>query len=142
MKKMLARRYYRLGLAAAEDCCLGLALQYAECASIMDPQDDAAAHLAKICRHELGVDIEQIPEQVIDLIKKKSWAKAARLMADVPHRNVRFLAMQGSLWALAKRQTKAANCFQRVLAKDRLNRVALEALKELNVQRKLFWRFF
>ena len=149
MKKTLSHHYYRLGLAAAKQRHLSAALRYAECASILDPENNDAAHLAEICRHELGGSIgeEQIPEQALVLIKQKSWSKAARFLWNIPQQSVRCLAIQGCLWALAKRRALSADCFVRVLAKDPGNPLALQALTELGPTqvgslRKFFWRFF
>jgi tetratricopeptide (TPR) repeat protein len=144
VKKALAHRYYRLGLAAAKQRDLSAALRYAQCAFIMDPENNDASLLAEICRHELGGSPgeEQIPEQAVALIKQKSWAKAARVLEKVPHQSVRCFAIQGCLWALAGRRALAADCFQRVLLADCMNHLAAEALVELRLKRNFFWRFF
>ncbi|GMO29011.1 MAG: hypothetical protein Ta2B_09950 [Termitinemataceae bacterium] len=144
MKKILAHRYYRLGLTAAGQRHLNLALNYAECAAVIDPENDDAAHLAEICRYELGIsaDTEQVPQDVLNLIKKKRWHKAASLLRKFPCQNVRFLAMQGCLWALAKRVPNAVNCFNRVQEKDRVNSLAITAVAELKKPCRMFWRFF
>ncbi|GHV28714.1 hypothetical protein AGMMS4952_13100 [Spirochaetia bacterium] len=141
MKKALSHRYYRLGLAAAKQRHLSTALRYAQCAAILDPENNDAAHLAEICRYELGGPVqqsfprsigeEQIPEQAVLLIKQRSWAKAARLLRKVPDQSVRCFAIQGCLWALAKRRALSADYFVRVLAKDPGNPLALYALTEL-----------
>ncbi|MFP3040309.1 hypothetical protein LQZ19_00670 [Treponema primitia] len=151
MKKALSRRYFRLGLAAAKQRYLDAALRYAQCASILDPENNNAAHLAEICRHELdgSPGEDQIPEQVVVLIKKKSWSRAAQLLGNLHpsgsvecQQSVRCLAIQGCLWALAKHRAKAADCFRSVLLRDRGNTLAVEALSDIGVLRPLFRRFF
>ncbi|GHT87082.1 hypothetical protein FACS1894137_13650 [Spirochaetia bacterium] len=155
MKKTLSRRYYRLGLAAAKQRHLSAALRYTQCAAIMDPENTDAAHLAEICRQELGGPIgeEQLPGEAVALIKQKNWSKAARLLMKIPDQSVRLLAMQGCLWALAKRRALSADCFARALVKDCGNPFALHALTELgpaqtgplrcvSLKRLFFWRFF
>ncbi|GHV80485.1 hypothetical protein AGMMS49944_22760 [Spirochaetia bacterium] len=132
-RQALAHRYYRLGLAAAKQRHVSTALRYAGCASVLDPENSDTAYLAEICRHELGGSLteEQIPGEAAALIKQKSWSKAARLLRKVQDQSVRLLAMQGCLWALAKRRALSADYFVRVLAKDSGNPLALEALTEL-----------
>ena len=149
MKKTLSRRYYRLGLAAAKQRDLSAALRYAQCAAILDPENNDAAHLVEICRQELGGSLgeEQLPGEAAAFIKQKSWSKAARLLRKVPDQSVRLLTMQGCLWALAKRRALSADCFERALVKDCGNPLALEALTELGPAQagslhKFFWRFF
>jgi hypothetical protein len=132
VQEALAHRYYRLSLAAAKQRYLSEALRYAQCAAILDPENSDAAQLAEICRHELDGSLaeEQLPEEAAAFIKQKSWSKAARLLRKVPDQSVRLLAMQGCLWALAKRRALSADYFVRVLAKDPGNPLALEALTE------------
>ncbi|MHC6202659.1 hypothetical protein ACYULU_05630 [Breznakiellaceae bacterium SP9] len=144
MKKALSRRYYRLGLAAAKEWYLSAALRYAQCASDMDPQNTDAARLAQLCRYELegSPDEELLPGEAAVFIQQKKWSKAARLLGKVSHQSIRLLAIQGCLWALAKRRTLSDACFSRVLAKDRGNPLALQALTEQRPQRNFFWRFF
>jgi tetratricopeptide (TPR) repeat protein len=150
VKKTLARRYYRLGLAAAKQRDLSAALRYAQCASLLDPENADAPLLAEICERELGGSPgeEQMPGQAAAFMKQKSWARAARVLEKAPQQSVRCVCMQGCLWALAKRRAKATDCFARALVKDRGNPLALEALMELGPQRCVplerlfFWRFF
>jgi tetratricopeptide (TPR) repeat protein len=147
VKKLLARRYYRLGLAAAKERRLSMALRYAQYASIMDRENDDAAYLAEICENELysgagETGEKQIPEQTAALISQKRWYAAARSLAKVPSQSVRCLAIQGCLWALAKRRSLSVDCFSKVLAKDRENNLALKAVFELIAKRNPFWRFF
>ncbi|GHV70286.1 hypothetical protein AGMMS49928_17490 [Spirochaetia bacterium] len=138
MKKLLSRRYYRLGLAAAQQHCLSEALQYAHYAVIMDSDNSDAVHLAEICRSELAV-----PADVLNFVRQKKWLQAARLFSKVPALNVHSLSIQGCLWALAKRSAKAADCFTRVTEKDCRNYLALQVLTELkNRRHNLFGRFF
>lgn len=143
MKEKLARRCYRLGLAAAKQRYLSAALRYAQCACILDSENDDAAHLAEICRYELGDydGEEQAYEQAVLLVKQKKWLKAARSLSN-SRQSVRLLAIRGCLWALAKRRALAADCFAEALAKDRGNILAGEALAKIDLRRKSFWRFF
>ncbi|MDR1588090.1 MAG: hypothetical protein LBS57_11590 [Treponema sp.] len=140
-----ARRYYRLGLAAAKRRDLSAALAYAEFARILDPEHDGAARLAEICRYELGETGEAREpdlERISLLAGQKKWKPAALAAQRVSHQSVRILAIQGCLWTLAKRYAAAAKCFTRVLAKDCGNIFAAEALAELGRRRNYFWRFF
>jgi tetratricopeptide (TPR) repeat protein len=164
----IAGRYYRLGLAAAKRRDLSAALRYADLARLLKPQDrtnapvqgdalyengevykngepeqDDAARLAEICRHELGSGaVNDGMEQVAALAEQKKWQAAAKAAKAIPRQNVRVLNIQGCLWALAKRYARAADCFAASLAKDRGNRLAADALAEIGKQRKYFWRFF
>ncbi|GHU61442.1 hypothetical protein FACS189445_3430 [Spirochaetia bacterium] len=144
VRQALAHRYYRLGLTAAKQRYLSAALRYAGCASILDPENGDAAHLAEICRNELDGSLaeEQLPEQAVVFIKQKNWSKAARLLKKVPDQSVRCLAMQGCLWALAKRRALSADYFIRALAKDPENPLALQALTELGPAQSGLQRFF
>jgi hypothetical protein len=142
----IARRYYRLGLSAAKQRYLSAAVAYAAYASALDPEMDDAVRLEEICRQELGADINETLEPEFERIRvlaeQKKWKAAALAAREVSDRSVRLLAVQGCLWALAKRYVPAMDCFAQVLAKDRGNRLAAEALAELGRQRKYFWRFF
>jgi hypothetical protein len=156
VKKVLAHRYYRLGLSAAKQRRLSEALRYAQCASLLDPENNDASLLAEICRYELGGSFgEGSPlEQAAVLMKQKNWAKAARVLEKVSHQSVRCVCIQGCLWALVKRRALSAACFMSALAKDRGNPLALEALAEFGplrsnrtlgcvpLERLFFWRFF
>ncbi|MDR1970531.1 MAG: hypothetical protein LBQ46_01285 [Treponema sp.] len=137
----MGERYYRLGLGAAKGRDLSAALRYASFASMLDPLHGGAARLAELCRHELG-EGEPVLEQAGLLVQQKKWKAAARALKNVPHQSVRLLNTQGCLWALAKRYASAADCFAGVLAKDRGNRLAAEALADLGRRRTCFWRFF
>jgi hypothetical protein len=148
----LAGRYYRLGLAAAKRREVSLALRYAECACVLDslyendaPTDSGARHLAKICRHELGEDtaaFEDADRKKMDriyvLAGEKKWQEAAKTAKSVSHQNVRLLNIQGCLWALANRYVSAADCFTNALAKDRGNRLAVDALVEIGKHGYIF----
>ncbi|GMO39204.1 MAG: hypothetical protein Ta2F_15600 [Termitinemataceae bacterium] len=144
VKTLLSRSYYRLGLAAAKQRYLSAALKYAQCAAVMDSEDKNVLQLEEICRSELYgyPSTKQIPENIINLVKQKKYLKAAQLLSSNPDQSVRCLSMQGCLWALAKRNSKAADCFMRVLEKDRGNKLALQAVMELQSQCKPFWRLF
>jgi hypothetical protein len=161
----IARRYYRLGLAAAKRRDLSSALRYAELACLLKslcqtaapeqgfavqdgvPQEDGgtepddASQLAGICRYELGIDAEDGLERVAALAGQKKWQAAAAAAKAVPRQSARLLNIQGCLWYLAKRYARAADCFASALAKDRGNRLAADALAEIRRQRKYFWRF-
>jgi hypothetical protein len=128
----LSHHYYRLGLTAAKQRYLTVALKYAECAFLMDPENADASALAEICRNELGCALtsEQIPEQVITLIQQKNWLEAARVLEKVSQQSVRLLSVQGCLWALLNRWVLSADYFARVLEKDRGNQLALEVLTQ------------
>ncbi|MFP3088948.1 hypothetical protein LQZ21_01310 [Treponema sp. TIM-1] len=136
----IGRRYYLLGLAAAEQRNLTAALHYGSFAHILDPGLGDAARLAEICRYELGGMPE--PERFTILAGQKKWKAAALAAKGVPHQSVRLLNIQGCLWALAKHYGRAADCFARALTKDRGNRLAADALAEFSRRRKCFWRFF
>jgi hypothetical protein len=138
----LAGRYYRLGLAAARRRDLGAALRYADCVRILDPQHCGASRLAEICRYELGGAREQALGEIGLLAGQKKWKAAAKAAKRAAHQSVRLLAIQGCLWALAKRHAPAAGCFAAALAKDTGNSPAAEALAELGRRRNCFWRFF
>jgi hypothetical protein len=144
----LGRRCYRLGLAAGKRRNLSAALVYAESACFLDPEHAGAARLAEICRIELGEtgeprepSAESRLNRIIFLAGKKKW-KAAALAAKGAPQSVRFLAIQGCLWALAKRHGRAADCFAKVLARDRGNALAAEALACLGRRRKFPGGFF
>jgi tetratricopeptide (TPR) repeat protein len=136
----IGRRYYLLGLAAAKQRNLTAALHYVSFANILDPGLRDAVRLAEICWHELGE--AQEPERFTILAGQKKWKAAALAAKREPHQSVRLLNIQGCLWALAKHYTRAADCFARALAKDRGNRLAVDAIAELGRRRKYFWRFF
>jgi tetratricopeptide (TPR) repeat protein len=138
----IARRYYRLGLAAAKRRDLSAAFRYAVFARILDPEHDDAAHLEEICRYELGEAWGPVLERFGPLVERKKWAAAARAAGSVPGRSVRLLNIQGCLWALAKHYASATDCFAKALAKDRGNTLAAAALAEIGRRRKCFWRFF
>ncbi|MDR2404635.1 MAG: hypothetical protein LBD78_11485 [Spirochaetaceae bacterium] len=144
----IGRAAYRLALAAAKRRDLSAALAYAEFACLLMPnQGDAAyedaARLAEICRYELG-DAEDPweAEAVYLLARQKKWKAAALAVRRLSRQSVRLLTIQGCLWALAKHDARAADCFARVLEKDCGNRLAAEALAEIVRRRKCFWRFF
>jgi hypothetical protein len=137
-------RCYRLGLAAAKRRDLGAALRYASFACILEPEHEGAARLAEICRYELGEPGagEEIPEKIGLLAGQKKWKAAAGAAKEAPHQSVRLLNIQGCLWALAKRYDLAADCFAKVLEKDRGDALAPEALAEAGRRRRRFGRFF
>jgi hypothetical protein len=149
----MGRAAYRLGLAAAKRRDLRAALTYAEFACLLIPaQGDTvyentayenAKRLAEICRYELG-DAEDAwePAEVCLLARQKKWKAAALAARRLPRQSVRSLSIQGCLWALAKHDARAADCFAGVLEKDCGNRLAAEALAEIVRRRKCFWRFF
>ncbi|MDR1108386.1 MAG: hypothetical protein LBL19_05065 [Spirochaetaceae bacterium] len=138
----LGRRYYLLALGAAKRRNLTLALQYVSFTNILAPGFDDAARLVEICRYELGETQEPEPEKLRILVGQKKWKAAALAAQGVSHQSVRLLNIQGCLWTLAKRYTRAADCFARALAKDHGNRLAVDAFAELSRQRKYFRRFF
>jgi hypothetical protein len=138
-------RYYRLALGAAKRRDLRAALVYADFACILGASHLAdATHLAELCRYELGEDDAQEPEleTVGRLARQKKWKAAALAARELPRQSVRLLTMQGCLWALAKNDARATDCFAGALAKDRGNRLAADALAEIARRRKWFWRFF
>jgi hypothetical protein len=138
----IARRYYRLGLGAAARRDVSAALRYADFACILHPGYDDAAYLGEICRHELGgEDDEPALERISLLAGQKKWKAAARAARAVSRQTPRFLTIQGCLWALAKRDDLAADCFSEALAKDRGNTLAAEALAGLGRRRNCLWRF-
>ncbi|MDR2095673.1 MAG: hypothetical protein LBP76_09175 [Treponema sp.] len=146
MNVEIAGRYYRLGLGAAKRRDLSTALRHACFACILDPGHDDAAHLAEICRYELGENRDEAQERVLKqigvLAGQKKWKAAVKVAQGVSPQNVRFLNVQGCLWALAKRYARAADCFAQALAQDRGNMLAADALVELGRRRTCFWRFF
>ncbi|MDR3191569.1 MAG: hypothetical protein LBT87_00720 [Treponema sp.] len=93
-------------------------------------------------RNRDGLPGEAIPERIGLLAGQKKWQAAAKAAKDVPHQSVRLLNIQGCLWALAKRYEQAADCFAKVLEKDRGNTLAPEALAEIGRRWKRFGRFF
>ncbi|MDR0450075.1 MAG: hypothetical protein LBH26_02275 [Treponema sp.] len=134
-------RYYRLGLAAAKRRDLSAALDYAVFAGILDPEHGDAARLAEICRRELGETGEEREaafERAVLLARQKKWKAAAKAAKAVSRRNALTLSVEACLWALAKRYALAADCFARVLKKDRGNLFAAEALAELGPRRRRF----
>jgi tetratricopeptide (TPR) repeat protein len=141
----IGARYYRLGLGAAKRRDLSAALRYASFACMLDPEHGGAARLVEICRLELGEGPEEREpalERAGLLVEQKKWKAAAKAARSISGQSVRFLNIQGCLWALANRYASAADCFARALAKDRGNRLAAEALAELGRLRACFWRFF
>jgi hypothetical protein len=139
----IARRYYRLGLGAAERRDVSAALRYADFACILNPGYGDAAYLGEICRYELGgEDGEPAFERLRLLAGQKKWKAAALAARGVSRQTVRLLNIQGCLWALAKRYDLGADCFSGALAKDRGNTLAAEALASLGRRRNCFWRFF
>jgi hypothetical protein len=145
----MARRYYRLGLGAAKRRDLSAALCYADFACVLDPGHEDAARLAEICRQELGdtgeaqeAAQEAALEKIGFLAGQKKWKAAAVTAGGVSPQTVRLLNIQGCLWALAKRDDRAADCFAGALAKDRGSALAVEALACLGQRRKFFRRFF
>jgi hypothetical protein len=138
----IARRYYRLGLAAAARREVSAALRYAEFACILNPGYDDAAYLGEICRYELGEeDDEPALERISLLAGQKKWKAAALAARAVSRQTVRLLNIQGCLWALAKRYDRGADCFAGALAKDRGNTLASEALAGLGRRRNCLRRF-
>jgi hypothetical protein len=144
-----------MGLAAAKRRDLSAALAYAEFACLLtsDQQDAAykntahenAMQLAKICRYELGdaQDARQPGAEAVYLLaRQKKWKAAAQAARRLPHQSVRFLSIQGCLWALAKHYAQAADCFARVLEKDCGNRFAVQSFAETSRRRMRLWRFF
>jgi tetratricopeptide (TPR) repeat protein len=144
----IARRYYRLGLAAAKRRDLTAAFRYALFACVLDPADGAesclrdATRLADICRYELGEAQDPAFEQIGLFVKQKKWAAAARAAGSVSDQSVRLLNIRGCLWALARRYASAMDCFARALAKDRGSILAADALAEIGRRRNCLWRFF
>jgi tetratricopeptide (TPR) repeat protein len=145
----IARRYYRLGLAAAKRRDLTAALRFASLACVLNPEDDGddscledATRLEEICRSELGDAREPAFEQIRLLVKQKKWAAAARATGTVSDQSVLLLNIQGCLWALAGRYAPAMDSFGKALAKDRGSILAADALAEIGRRRKSFWRFF
>jgi hypothetical protein len=138
----LGRRYYLLALAAAKQRNLTIALRYVSFANILAPGFDDAARLMEICRYELGETQEPEPEEISIFVGQKKWKAAALAAQRISPQSVRLLNIEGCLWTLAKRYTRAADCFARALVKDRGNRLAADAFAELGRQRKCFWRFF
>jgi tetratricopeptide (TPR) repeat protein len=144
----IARRYYRLGLAAAKRRDLTAALRYALLSDVLSPKDgdnschEDAARLAEICRSELGDTRDPAFERIALLVKQKKWVVAARAAGAVSDKSVKLLNIQGCLWALAGRYAPAMDCFGKALAKDRRSILAADALAELARRRKSFWRFF
>jgi hypothetical protein len=133
------KRYYRLGLGAAKRRDLAAALGYAKFALLLDPEHEGAIRLAELCRIELGE--EPALSRIAQLVAEKKW-KAAAVAAKGARQNVRLLAIQGCLWALAKRSGPAADCFAQALARDRGNALAAEALAELGRKRSLLGGLF
>ncbi|MDR0668828.1 MAG: hypothetical protein LBF95_02000 [Treponema sp.] len=135
----LGRRYYRLGLAAAKRRDLSAALVYAKFAHFLNPEHSGAVRLAEICRIELGEETRE-PEsplnRIVLLAGKKKWKAAA--LAARSCQNVRFLSIQGCLWALAKRYGPALDCFADVMTRDRGNSLAAKALACLCGRRRKF----
>jgi tetratricopeptide (TPR) repeat protein len=141
----LGRRYYRLGLGAAQRRDLSAALAYAYFACILDPEHAGAIRLAEICRIELGEAGETREaelERIVLLAGQKKWKAAAQAAKSVAHQSVWFLGIQGCLWALAKRYASAMDCFAKALGKDRGNAFAAEALAELGRRRKFLGGLF
>ena len=142
--KLLAARYYRLGLAAARRRDLRAALGYAEFARLLDPDHEGAARLGEICRIELGeADGAGKPdlERIGLLAARKKWKAAALATRGLRGHSVRLLNIEGCLWALAKRYGSAADCFARALERDRGDTLAAKALARLGRRRK-FWGGF
>jgi tetratricopeptide (TPR) repeat protein len=138
-----ARRYYRLGLGAAERRDLSAALRYADFACILNPGYEDAVCLGEICRHELGGEEEEPALERLGLLAgQKKWKAAALAARGVSRHTVRLLNIQGCLWALAKRYDLASDCFARALEKDRGSTLAAEALASLGRRRNCLWRFF
>jgi hypothetical protein len=138
-----ARRYYRLGLGAAQRRDLSAALRYADFACVLNPGYEDAARLGEICRDELGeTGGEPVFERLSLLAEQKKWKAAALAARGVSRQTVRLLNIQGCLWALAKRYDLAADCFAGAWAKDHGNTLAAKALAGLDRRRNCFWRFF
>jgi hypothetical protein len=138
----IGRRYYRLGLAAAKQRDLSAALMYAEFACVLDRAQEGAQRLAEICRYEMGAGDARDLEAAGLLAKQKQWKAAALAARRLSPQSVRLLTIQGCLWALARHDGRAAECFAGALEKDRGNRLAAKALAEICRRRKFFWRFF
>jgi hypothetical protein len=146
---VLAGPCYRLGIAAAKRRDLSAALAYAELSRVLDPEREDAAHLAEICRTELG-ETGETPDPETEgelnrirlLAGRKKWKAAALAAARISPQSVRILKIRGCLWALAKRRRPAADCFTKALAKDRGDALAAEALAFFGPRRNFWRRFF
>jgi hypothetical protein len=157
------RRDLRTALVYADFACILGASYFADTAYLGDTgysQDAArfgdAAHLedaeyladaerlAEICRYELGEEDAREPEleAVGLLVRQKKWKAAALAARGLPHQSVRILMVQGCLWALARDDARAMDCFAGALTKDRGNRLAADALAEIARRRRCFWRIF
>ncbi|MDR3171512.1 MAG: hypothetical protein LBU17_07790 [Treponema sp.] len=144
MNQELGVRYYRLALAAASQRDLSGAVVYARYAGLFDAEHQDAAKLLRLCLYELGEPGGEEPpddrfEAVRALAEQKKWRAAARVAQSIPHQSVRILNIQGCLFAVAKRYSKAADYFAKALTKDRDNRLAATSLVELTLRRKRFW---
>ena len=71
-----------------------------------------------------------VVEQIRDLVSRRKWNKALRLIKSLPHRSVRVLNIQGCLYACAKRYGMAAQAFAEALEKDRGSQLAVNGLIE------------
>jgi hypothetical protein len=132
---------YRLALGAAVRRDLDAALAYAQIACLLDGANEDAAKLLDICRYEAeATDVDL--EQVRLLAGQKQWLKAAEAAQDSQHQNACTLGIQGCLFALARRDAQAADCFAAALEMDSGNTLAAAALVELGRRRKPFWRFW
>jgi hypothetical protein len=141
MNGEFSRCYYRLALGAAVRRDLDAALDYAWIACLLDGENEDAARLLDICRYEAEATDADL-EQVRLLAGQKQWLKAAEAAKDSPRQSARTLGIQGCLFALARRDAQAADCFAALLEKDGGNRLAAAALVELGRRRKPFWRFW
>ncbi|MDR1933732.1 MAG: hypothetical protein LBQ57_13025 [Spirochaetales bacterium] len=159
MNDELGARYYRLALCVASRRDLSGAALYAWYACILDPQRTDAVFLLGLCLYELGYPdaqryfpagfpapageecaaMEEGLRRVRDLAARKKWKAAARAAEALPHQSVRALNIQGCLFALAERYTKAADCFAMAREKDRGSGLAQAGLEETLRRRKRLW---
>jgi len=126
----LSKGYYRLALSSAARRDLSGAERLARYARLLDEQNENAAKLLEICRHELGGFMESADaiEQISIPVKQKKWREAARLLGSAPHQSVRVLYIRGCLHACAKQYWVAAQCFKEALEKDCGNQLAAKYL--------------
>jgi tetratricopeptide (TPR) repeat protein len=147
MNGEIARYYYRIALGAAKRRDLSAACAWAKYALLLDDGQEGAAALLEICRRERGgPECEQDEAgglaEIRRLAGQKKYAAAARAAERIPRQSVRILNIRGCLFAAAGRYERAADCFTRALMRDRSNRLAMDALAELNRRRKPFWKLW
>jgi hypothetical protein len=108
-------RFYCAALGYAEFACLLTSDQ--QDAAYENTAHENTMQLAKICRYELG-DAQDAwqpgAEAVYLLTRQKKWKAAAQAARKLPHQSVRFLSIQGCLWALAKHDAPAEDAFLEV----------------------------